>query len=237
MDSKTFRLSVAAIFTTVVLIAVVVYAANRDRINSLMGQKAESVSEEGVITADEEVSATQYGEQIGDNLKGFLTADDFFDKSEQRPSVVVVVDNVPVPANASSEDGTTDITDISDEAISASGEDNSKQELPDEGGSGEESMPDKEDKKAVPDKPDEEATDKADGEEAIDKAGGEATSDKADGEEAIDKADGEATSDKAGGEGATDKPDEVSSLDKTGEASDRPADENSTAETSADKNN
>ncbi|SDB46709.1 MULTISPECIES: hypothetical protein [unclassified Butyrivibrio] len=101
MDSKAFRLSILAIITTIVLIGVVVYAANRDRINSLIGSEGES---EAVATqAEEAVSTTEYGEQIGDNLKGFLTAGDFFDKSEQRPSVVVVVDNVPVPANADPE--------------------------------------------------------------------------------------------------------------------------------------
>ena len=98
MDSKTFRLSIVAILTTIVLIVVVVYASNRDRINSMFGGSVtETVDEEA---GAEPVSGTNLGEQIGDNLKGFLTADDFFDKSEQRPSVVVVVDNVPVPANA-----------------------------------------------------------------------------------------------------------------------------------------
>ena len=98
MDSKTFRLSILAVITTVVLIGVVVYAANRDRINSMIG--ASKAPEEEVTEAVEESTSTGFGEQIGDNLKAFLTSGDFFDKSEQRPSVVVVVDNVPVPANA-----------------------------------------------------------------------------------------------------------------------------------------
>ena len=112
MDSKAFRLSILAIITTIALIAVVVYAANTDRIHAIIGNNSaseESSLEEAVV--ETEATQTQYGEQIGDNLKGFLTADDFFDKSEQRPSVVVVVDNVPVPANASSQDGTTDLSD------------------------------------------------------------------------------------------------------------------------------
>lgn len=101
MDSKTFRLSILAIITTIVLIGVVVYAANRDKINAMIGAK--ETAEVEATEAVEEASVTDYGEQIGDNLKGFLTASDFFDKSEQRPSVVVVVDNVPVPANADPE--------------------------------------------------------------------------------------------------------------------------------------
>ena len=101
MDSKAFRLSILAIITTIVLVGVVVYAANREKINSLIG--ASGAAEAEVSETVEEGTATDYGEQIGDNLKGFLTASDFFDKSEQRPSVVVVVDNVPVPANADPE--------------------------------------------------------------------------------------------------------------------------------------
>ncbi len=116
MDSKALRLSIAAIITTMVLVAVVVYAANIDRINDLMGKKPDQAETEEVLETVE-TSETVYGEQIGDNLKGFLTADDFFDKSEQRPSVVVVVDNVPVPANAATTDGTTDLSDLNDSDI------------------------------------------------------------------------------------------------------------------------
>lgn len=98
MDSKTFRLSILAIITTIVLIGVVVYAANREKINTLLG--GDKAPETEVAVTEGDTHGTEFGEQIGDNLKGFLTASDFFDKSEQRPSVVVVVDNVPVPANA-----------------------------------------------------------------------------------------------------------------------------------------
>ena len=112
MDSKALRLSIVAIITTVVLLAVVVYAANRDRINALIGVDGHNTAQEEVVDADCNATVTQYGEQIGDNLKGFLTADDFFDKSEQRPSVVVVVDNQPVPANSSGQGQTTDLMDI-----------------------------------------------------------------------------------------------------------------------------
>ena len=106
MDSKTFRLSILAIITTIVLIGVVVYAANRDTINSFFG--SDKAPETEVAVSEGETVGTEFGEQIGDDLKGFLTAGDFFDKSEQRPSVVVVVDNVPVPANAEkTDDGNT----------------------------------------------------------------------------------------------------------------------------------
>jgi hypothetical protein len=162
MDSKSFRLSILALVTTVVLVGVVVYAANRDKIHALIGgessyEEASEVSEEAVVT-----ETTEYGEQIGDNLKGFLTADDFFDKSEQRPSVVVVVDNVPVPANAedSGVEDTTDLlevpgleksNDVKPEDAEAptdkpdedkSGEDKSKQENPEQEGSSDSSTED-----------------------------------------------------------------------------------------------
>lgn len=116
MDSKSFRLSILALVTTVVLVGVVVYAANRDKIHALMGANSTYEESSDAMEGEEaEVTeSTEYGEQIGDNLKGFLTADDFFDKSEQRPSVVVVVDNVPVPANAenSGVEDTTDLLDV-----------------------------------------------------------------------------------------------------------------------------
>ncbi|WP_051638420.1 hypothetical protein [Butyrivibrio sp. NC2002] len=111
MDSKSFKLSILAIITTCVLVGVVVYAANRDKIHALIGADDFADTDDSVYETTEEISS-EYGEQIGDDLKGFLTADDFFDKSEQRPSVVVVVDNVPVPANAEEqEEDTTDLID------------------------------------------------------------------------------------------------------------------------------
>ena len=140
MDSKAFRLSILAIITTCVLVGVVVYAANRDRIHALIGADNFADSQESVEEISED-KTTEYGEQIGDNLKGFLTADDFFDKSEQRPSVVVVVDNVPVPANAeTTEEDTTDLIDMPGEDKSGdnasrdndSGENNPDGEKPEE---------------------------------------------------------------------------------------------------------
>jgi hypothetical protein len=108
MDSKAYRLSILAIITTVVLVGVVVYAANRERIAALIGADEFASTVEEEIPEDEIIGESEIassGEQIGDDLKGFLKSDKFFDKNEQRPSVVVVVDNVPVPANA--DKGTT----------------------------------------------------------------------------------------------------------------------------------
>ncbi|WP_026670643.1 hypothetical protein [Butyrivibrio sp. AE3006] len=108
MDSKAYRLSILAIITTVVLVSVVVYAANRERIAALIDADEFASTVEEEIPEDEAIDEAEImssGEQIGDDLKGFLKSDKFFDKNEQRPSVVVVVDNVPVPANA--DKGTT----------------------------------------------------------------------------------------------------------------------------------
>ena len=203
MDSKTLRLSVAAIITTVVLIAVVVYAANRDRIDKLVGTSSSSQTEEEETQAGAEISVTGYGEQIGDNLKGFLTADDFFDKSEQRPSVVVVVDNVPVPANSSSQDGTTDLSDIpskdSREASSAKDE---------ETGGGPADKTDEETNKEIDkeiDK-DDEKSDKAEESGALEKDEEEKPED----DTTPEKPEGDTTSKKPEGEAASVQTDEES---------------------------
>ena len=116
MDSKAYRLSILAIITTVVLVGVVVYAANRERIAALIGADEFASTVEEEIPEDEAIDESEImssGEQIGDDLKGFLKSDKFFDKNEQRPSVVVVVDNVPVPANAD-KGTTTESTDFSE---------------------------------------------------------------------------------------------------------------------------
>ncbi len=220
MDSKTLRLSVMAIITTVVLIGVVVYAANKDRIDSLLGSGETSESTEAGSEAMDEVSETQYGEQIGDNLKGFLTADDFFDKSEQRPSVVVVVDNVPVPANGSSEDESTDLTDIQPEGVGdeeATENDDSMKNKSSESGSdkSEESVSGAGDSE----KPDEKALDgaKPEGETPPDKPEGESSTEKTEGKAPVEKTDGDAASN----DSSTDSTSAASS--STGEPSDSSA--------------
>jgi hypothetical protein len=103
MDKRVFRLAIITIFSAFILVMVVVYATNAKRINELLGsgsgkapaatETAEDATEtDGVISADE---TSVYGEQIGDNLSGFLADDDFFDDMEEIPTVVVIQRNGP----------------------------------------------------------------------------------------------------------------------------------------------
>ena len=75
---------------------VIVYATNAKRINELLGKgekkSSSQVAQDATSEASEEVSDEQviYGDQIGDNLSGFLTDEDFFDETEQIPTVVVI---------------------------------------------------------------------------------------------------------------------------------------------------
>ncbi|WP_026517062.1 hypothetical protein [Butyrivibrio sp. MC2021] len=91
MDSKVFRMALLVIISVFALIAVIVYATNADRINGLLGKKSESAA---VAVSAEETSLSlpeeAYGEQIGENLNGFLYDEDFFDETEKIPSVVVI---------------------------------------------------------------------------------------------------------------------------------------------------
>ncbi|MDC7293663.1 hypothetical protein NXH67_09050 [Butyrivibrio sp. DSM 10294] len=91
MDSKVFRMALLTIISVFALIAVIVYATNADKIGGLFGKKGNNAatgesSEAVSLTLAEEA----YGEQIGDNLNGFLYDEDFFDETEKVPSVVVI---------------------------------------------------------------------------------------------------------------------------------------------------
>ncbi|WP_022766546.1 hypothetical protein [Butyrivibrio sp. XPD2006] len=91
MDSRVFRMAILTIISAFILVLVIVYATNTDKINSLFGvkEKPQPVASEA---ATEEVSEEPviYGDQIGDSLSGFLLDDDFFDETEKIPSVVVI---------------------------------------------------------------------------------------------------------------------------------------------------
>ena len=90
MDSRVFRMAILTIISAFVLVLVIVYATNTEKINSLFGwdRKTEVATEAASTeTSEEEVI---YGDQIGDSLNGFLLDDDFFDETEKIPSVVVI---------------------------------------------------------------------------------------------------------------------------------------------------
>ncbi len=94
MDAKVFRLTLLTIISAFLLVIVILYATNADKINKLFGANkgssaATEYSAEGASVIDE----ASYAQQIGDDLKSFLYDDDFFDEAEQIPAVVVIQHN------------------------------------------------------------------------------------------------------------------------------------------------
>ena len=90
MDAKVFRMAILTILSAFVLVLVIIYATNADKINRMFGSdKSKEISQEAasVEVSQEEVV---YGDQIGDSLDAFLLDEDFFDETEKVPSVMVI---------------------------------------------------------------------------------------------------------------------------------------------------
>lgn len=101
MDAKVFRMALLTIFSAFILVAVIIYVTNADRINSLLG-KREKASEEVSAEISAEEASIIYGQQIGNDLKSFLYDEDFFDENEKIPAVVVIKKNNNISSDASS---------------------------------------------------------------------------------------------------------------------------------------
>ena len=88
MDRRVFRMAILTIISAFILVMLIVYATNAKKINELFGWGQEKEIEADVTedAAQEEVFT---GDQIGDDLSGFLLDEDFFDETEKVPSVVV----------------------------------------------------------------------------------------------------------------------------------------------------
>ena len=94
MDAKVFRLTLLTIISAFLLVIVILYATNADKINSLFGaQKGGSAATEYSAEEASVIDEAIYAQQIGDDLKSFLYDDDFFDEAEQIPAVVVIQQN------------------------------------------------------------------------------------------------------------------------------------------------
>ena len=92
MDYRVFRTSVIAIFSALILVLLIVYATNADKINELFGKGG--ASNDGASAATYSITGgNAFGEQIGDNTQGFLNDANFFDETEEIPSVVVFKKN------------------------------------------------------------------------------------------------------------------------------------------------
>ncbi|RKM57827.1 hypothetical protein D6855_12315 [Butyrivibrio sp. CB08] len=81
-------MAILTIISAFILVLMIVYATNAKKINELFGwgKAKETVSEELSEELSEEVFT---GDQIGDDLSGFMLDEDFFDETEKIPSVVV----------------------------------------------------------------------------------------------------------------------------------------------------
>ena len=102
MDYKVFRTAVLAIVSALILVLVIVYATNADKINEIFGKGG--ASGEGASAATSSSSDIgMYGEQIGDNTQSFLYEEGFFDANEEIPSFVVTKKNEESASSATSE--------------------------------------------------------------------------------------------------------------------------------------
>ncbi len=93
MDARVFRMAIMTIISAFILVLVIIYATNTQKINALFGwNQKKSVAVETEVAAETEASVEEaiYGDQIGDSLNAFLMDDDFFDETEKVPSAVVV---------------------------------------------------------------------------------------------------------------------------------------------------
>ena len=82
MDYKVFRTAVLAIVSTLILVLVIVYATNADKIKEIFGKGGASDTEASADTSSSS-DFGMYGEQIGDNTQAFLFEEgtDFQDTS------------------------------------------------------------------------------------------------------------------------------------------------------------
>ena len=76
---------IAAIVTCIVLVFVLVFFTNRDALKEKFSGREKTHEASGTITVEAEGSRTEYGLQIGDNLKAFLADDSFFDDYTAAP--------------------------------------------------------------------------------------------------------------------------------------------------------
>ncbi|SFU87514.1 hypothetical protein [Butyrivibrio sp. INlla21] len=111
MDKRVFTMAILTIISAFILVLVIVYATNADKINKLTGKG----SNDDADSAASFVSGNGMleGDQIGDNLDAFIYDDEFFDENDQVPAIVVIKENESDAANsvssgASSEDDGSD---------------------------------------------------------------------------------------------------------------------------------
>lgn len=108
MDAKVFRMAILMIISAFVLVVVIVYATNVDKVSRLLGVGKDKSSQESTedVSVEEQITGEFNATQIGDNLSGFEMDEDFFDPTERVPTVVVRKKNVEGADVAESPEGT-----------------------------------------------------------------------------------------------------------------------------------
>ena len=100
MDAKVFRMAILTIISAFILVAVIIYATNADKINRLFGKGNQNEAADSASIEVSVVDEAAYGQQIGDDLKAFMYDDDFFDEAEEVPAVVVIQQNTKTPESS-----------------------------------------------------------------------------------------------------------------------------------------
>ena len=114
MDAKVFRMALLTIISAIILVLVIIYATNADKINGFFSKSNSKESQEIVVEDASETEEVIYGQQIGDDLKAFLYDDDFFDEAEQIPAVVVIQQNTKT-VDSSEDDSSEEASDADEE--------------------------------------------------------------------------------------------------------------------------
>jgi hypothetical protein len=84
MDSKVMKLAVGVFISLVALIGLIVYLGNAEKIDNIMDSAAADSETSALAQTD---STFMPGEQIGNDLQGFISKKDFFDEAEELSSV------------------------------------------------------------------------------------------------------------------------------------------------------
>ena len=116
MDSKVFRMAILTIISAFILILVIVYATNADKINKMFGWGNKNTEGSDAAPSYTSEETVVYGEQIGDNLGAFMYDEDFFDETEDIPAVVVIRKSTGSEKDADSAGGQAASSDQEDNA-------------------------------------------------------------------------------------------------------------------------
>ena len=109
MDKRVFRMASLTIISAFILVAVIIYATNADKLGRIFGGKEKNEASDSASIETSVADEASYGQQIGDDLKAFLYDDDFFDEDEEVPAVVVIQQNTRVVEDGKeSEEGEED---------------------------------------------------------------------------------------------------------------------------------